>query len=161
MHILILFLIFFTFPVHAADEVFSSSGLALPRFVSLAKQEVNVRAGPGSKYPIKWVYERKGLPVEVVLEYGNWRKIRDYEGQEGWVYHTLLSGRRNAVISSDVPVPLYKKPEKEVAEAFFSPLVVMRLNRCNDSYCQVEKDNYSGWIERKMLWGVYEHEIID
>lgn len=161
MHVLIFLIVLFPFSIHAAEQPFSSTGLPLPRFVTLGKKEVNVRAGPGRKYPIKWVYERKGLPVEVILEYGNWRQIRDFEGQEGWVYHTLLSGRRNALISSDQAVPLYKNPEKSVAEAFFSPSVMVRVNRCNDSYCNVKTKDYSGWIERKLLWGVYEHEIID
>lgn len=161
MHVLILILLLFSFNAHATEEPFSSTGLPLPRFVSLAKKEVNVRAGPGRKYPIQWVIERRGLPVEVILEYGNWRQIKDFEGQKGWVYHTLLSGRRTAIILSESAVPLYKNPEKEVAEAFFSPSVMVSLSRCNDSYCQVEKENYSGWIERKLLWGVYEHEIID
>ncbi len=161
MHVLILILLLIPFQVFAADEPFSSTGLPLPRFVSLGKAEVNVRAGPGKEYPIKWVLERKGLPVEVILEYGNWRQIKDFDGQEGWVYHTLLSGRRMAIISSKNAVPLYKTPQKAVAEAFFSPSVMVSLSRCNDSYCLVEKENYSGWIERKLLWGVYEYEIID
>ncbi len=161
MHVFIFLILFLPLNAYATEKPFSTTGLPLPRFVSLAKEEVNVRTGPGRKYPIKWVLAQKGLPVEIVLEYGNWRQVKDFEGQVGWVYHSLLSGRRTALVFSEMPVPLLENPENAVAKAFFSPSVIVSLSRCNDSYCLVEKNSYSGWIERKLLWGVYEHENID
>ena len=79
-------------------DAFRSTPYPLPRYVSLASDQVYVRAGPGSRYPIQWEFRKKGLPVEIVLEFDTWRKIKDYEGQEGWVHQSLLSGRRTGLI---------------------------------------------------------------
>ena len=72
----------------------SVSGLPVPRFVSLKSDRVNVRAGPNKDQDVRWVYTRAGMPVEITAEFENWRRIRDWEGAEGWVYHSLLSGKR-------------------------------------------------------------------
>src|SRR5215207_5187614 len=88
-------------PCHAAgDAAGSASGLPVPRYVSLKSDRVNVRAGPTKDHDVAWVYARSALPVEVTAEFENWRRIRDWEGAEGWVYHSLLSGRRTATIAS-------------------------------------------------------------
>src|SRR5262245_37242621 len=71
------------------------SGLPLPRFASLRSDEANVRSGPGTRYPIDWVFRRKGMPVEIVAEYENYRKIRDWQGASGWVHQSLLTGKRS------------------------------------------------------------------
>src|SRR6187401_2096362 len=87
-------------PCHAAgDAAGSASGLPVPRYVSLKSDRVNVRAGPTKDHAVAWVFTRPGLPVEVTAEFENWRRIRDSEGAEGWVYHSLLSGKRTAVVT--------------------------------------------------------------
>src|SRR6202045_3038232 len=78
----------------AKDTAVPSSGLPIPRYVSLKSDHVNVRAGPTKDNDVAWVYTRSGLPVEITAEFENWRRVRDSEGAEGWVYHSLLSGRR-------------------------------------------------------------------
>src|SRR3954468_13893752 len=85
----------------AAGEIAagSVSGLPIPRFVSLKSDRVNVRAGPNKDQDVRWVYTKAGMPVEITAEFENWRRIRDWEGAEGWVYHSLLSGKRTAVVS--------------------------------------------------------------
>ena len=83
----------------------------MPRFVSLKSDRVNVRGGPQKEQEVRWVYTRAGMPVEITAEFENWRRIRDWEGAEGWVYHSLLSGRRTAVVvpkSKDELVPLFE-----------------------------------------------------
>src|SRR5258708_4866150 len=97
----------------AKDSALTSSGLPVPRYVSLKSDHVNVRAGPTKDNDVAWVYTRSGLPVEITAEFENWRRVRDSEGAEGWVYHSLLSGRRTAVItmkSNDERAPLYQSP---------------------------------------------------
>ena len=79
-----------------------STGLPLPRFVSLAADRVNVRFGPGKQYPVNWVFARKGLPVEIIAEFDTWRKIRDYDGEEGWIHSSLLSSRRTIMVTGEV-----------------------------------------------------------
>src|ERR1700709_592079 len=83
----------------ARDSATTTSGLPVPRYVSLKSDHVNVRAGPTKDNDVAWVYTRSGLPVEITAEFENWRRVRDSEGAEGWVYHSLLSGRRTAVIT--------------------------------------------------------------
>ncbi len=148
------------------DDIFSNSGLPLPRFVSLANKETNVRAGPGQKYPIKWVLNRKGLPIEVILEFDHWRKIKDHEGAEGWVFHSLLSGKRTAIIIGSDPAYAYEKPpvnntKKPRVSIYLEPFVIVTLDRCKGDWCKVSTSGYSGWMKRKLLWGVYESENID
>ena len=100
-------------PAQAADTKASTqrkgSGLPIPRFATLKSDEVNVRTGPGSRYPIDWVFKRKGMPVEIVAEFENFRKIRDWQGASGWVYQGLLTGKRSFIIPSKV-ANLYKTP---------------------------------------------------
>jgi len=124
------------------------SGLPIPRFVSLRADEVNLRTGPGVRYPVDWVVQRRGLPVEVVAEFEAWRKIRDQEGVEGWVNKAMLSVRRSR--SADAP-----------AVARVEPGVVARLVKCDDSWCKVEIESYEGWLQRSELWGLYPNEKVE
>ena len=147
-------------------EVFSVSGYPIPRFVSLEQKITNVRAGPGLEYPIRWIYKKQGLPVEVILEYGHWRKIRDYEDSEGWVYKTLLSGKRTALVMGEGLVDAYshnptKKTYKSDVSMKIEPLSLVYIKKCKGSVCSIEVSNLLGWIERKSLWGVYESENFD
>ena len=72
-------------PVDAAQAAEKSSE-PLPRFVSLRADTVNLRTGPGNRYPIEYVYRRKGYPLEIVAEFDQWRQVRDWQGTEGWVH---------------------------------------------------------------------------
>ena len=99
----------------AADGAGTTTGLQVPRFVSLKSDKVNVRTGPTKDHDVAWVYNRAALPVEVTAEFENWRRIRDWEGAEGWVYHSLLSGKRTALVApsknKDELLPLHYKPD--------------------------------------------------
>ncbi len=144
----------------------SHSGLELPRFASLGRDVTNVRSGPGQKYPIKWVVQKKGLPVEIIREFDNWRRIKDHEGQEGWVYHTLLSGKRTALIIGDGAVDAYEdmpshKTQKANVSMRLEPMSLVDVSQCIESWCELHVAGISGWIKRKLIWGVYEHENID
>src|SRR6266446_9067351 len=86
-----------------AQSAGTASGLPVPRFVSLKSDKVNVHIGPAKNYEVKWVYQRAGLPVEIVAEFENWRRIRDSDGTEGWVYHSLLSGKRTGMVIAKDP----------------------------------------------------------
>ncbi len=102
------------------DAVATASGLPVPRYVSLKSDHVNVRAGPTKDQDVTWIYTRSGLPVEITAEFENWRRVRDSEGAEGWVYHSLLSGRRTAVITmkkKDDLAPIYDRADATSAVA--------------------------------------------
>ncbi|MFP4312787.1 MAG: SH3 domain-containing protein [Alphaproteobacteria bacterium] len=158
------FVFFLISPVQAQEraDAFSVTGYPIPRFVSLSSDKVYMRSGPGRKYPVLWEYQRKGLPVEVVMEFDVWRKIRDYEGTQGWVHRSLLSGKRTAIINHEDLVPIKRKP-KESARlmAYIQPLALLSLEECDNEWCFIEAQGYSGWVQRKFLWGVYEGETID
>src|SRR5262245_26085638 len=96
----------------AANDQNEGSGLPLPRFVSLKSDHVNVRGGPNKDHDVAWVYTRPALPVEITAEYENWRKIRDRDGSEGWVYHTLLSGKRTAYVARPKVQPNKAQPAR-------------------------------------------------
>ena len=141
-------------PVIAKADLGKETGLPVPRFVSMNSSKVNVRAGPGTRYPIKWVFQRKTLPVQIIAESDTWRKIRDFEGIEGWVHQRMLSGRRRAVVTG--AIQQLKKEPQETAKtvALLEPGVILRLEKCSGAWCLVEGGSYEGWIGRQSIWGV-------
>lgn len=156
-------------PVEAASDLTTGtvSGLVLPRFVSLKADRVNVRRGPNKDNDVAWVYTRTGLPVEITAEYENWRRIRDWEGAEGWVYHSLLSGRRTALVSPNAKsayelIPIYEKADtRSNVTARLQPGVLATVKHCNGTWCQIAGDGFDGWIEQERLWGVYPNEAME
>jgi SH3-like domain-containing protein len=151
--------------VSARDAALASSGLPVPRYVSLKSDHVNVRAGPTKDNDVAWVYTRSGLPVEITAEYENWRRVRDSEGAEGWVYHSLLSGRRTAVVtmkSKDGLAPLYESADTTSAlTARLQAGVVAQVRKCTSNWCHVSGNGFDGWIEQQRLWGVYADEKVE
>ncbi len=149
----------------AKDAATSASGLPIPRYVSLKSDHVNVRAGPTKDNDVAWVYTRSGLPVEITAEFENWRRVRDSEGAEGWVYHSLLSGRRTAVVtmkSKDELAPLYDSASASSAVAArLQAGVVTQVKRCAQGWCRVIGTGFDGWIQQERLWGVYADEKVD
>jgi SH3-like domain-containing protein len=157
---------------HAKDETkpvsarIGPSGLRLPRFVSLKASRVNVRKGPSLDYPVAWQFKRIGLPVEVINEFENWRQVRDSDNSEGWVFHSLLSGRRTALVTpwakEGGTVLLYaRRSTSSTVVARLEPGVLGSLLQCNGKWCNFSLDSVSGWIEQVKLWGVYENEKIE
>jgi SH3-like domain-containing protein len=143
------------------------SGLPIPRFVSLKSDKVNVRAGPTKDHDVTWIYSRAGLPVEITAEFETWRRIRDWEGAEGWVYHSLLSGRRTATIApngknKDELLALRSKPEGDGAVvARLQVGVLASVKRCSGGWCRIAGDGFDGWIPQERLWGVYPNEKLE
>jgi SH3-like domain-containing protein len=141
------------------------SGLPVPRFVSLKPDRVNVRGGPTRDHEVTFVYTRAGLPVEITAESDNWRRIRDWEGSEGWVYHSLLSGRRTAVVSPKDKkqlVPLYHKDDSASGlAAQLQAGVLAVVKRCSGSWCRVVGSGFDGWVAQEQLWGVYPDEKVE
>lgn len=143
----------------------SVSGLPVPRFVSLKADRVNVRAGPNKDQDVRWIYTRAGMPVEITAEFENWRRIRDWEGSEGWVYHSLLSGKRTAVVVptlKDDLVPLYEKADlKSAVVAKLQAGVLGTLKSCSGTWCEFAGKGFDGWIRQVRLWGAYPHEKVE
>ncbi len=142
----------------AAD---AADTLPLPRFVSLKSAEVNLRTGPGTRYPIDWVYQRRGLPVEIIAEFDNWRRVRDSEGVVGWVHRALLSGRRSALVAP--PERIFRRAPKVGAPALFRAAsgVLVEIISCDGAWCQVALGDTKAWTKQGGLWGIYPGEVID
>ena len=138
------------------------SKLPLPRFVSLKSNRVNLHEGPSKDHRTLWLYERAGLPVEITAEFEIWRKIRDSEGSEGWVLHSLLSGRRTALIA-----PWKKEPQVLTSSdhatpvAKLAPGVIAMLRRCDGQWCRIAGQGFDGYMKQENLWGAYPGEKID
>ncbi|MBM3574670.1 MAG: hypothetical protein FJX39_02995 [Alphaproteobacteria bacterium] len=135
------------------------SGLPVPRYVSLKSDRVNVREGPSKEHPTVWVYTHAGLPVEITAEFETWRKIRDWEGAEGWVLHSLLSGRRTALVAPWKKQPqLLTADDHQTALAKLSPGVVGSVRNCDGKWCRISGKDFDGYIQQENLWGAYPGE---
>ena len=146
----------------AHAQAANPSGLPLPRFVSLKNEETNVRTGPGTRYPIQWVFKREHLPVEVVDEFDLWRKVRDIEGTTGWVHHTMLSGKRYVMIAGKEPQILRLDSDVSAKPLFKAePTVIAPLGECAPEWCRIQISGRKAWIEKQHLWGVYSSEVFD
>jgi SH3-like domain-containing protein len=141
------------------------SGLPVPRFVSLKPDRVNVRAGPTREHEVTFVYTRAGLPVEITAESDNWRRIRDWEGSEGWVYHSMLSGRRTAVVNPKDKSQLLglfgDSDGRGPMVARLQAGVLVQVKRCNGSWCRIVGSGFDGWSPQEQLWGVYPNEKVE
>jgi SH3-like domain-containing protein len=144
------------------DAKGSAAGLPIPRFVSLRTNPINLRTGPGVRYPVDWVYVRRHLPVEIIGEFDTWRQIRDPDGTEGWVHQSMISGKRAAIVTKE-PRPL-KRTGDDAADtiATLEQGVVVNLQRCpaGATYCRVEVNGLQGWLKRGQFWGVYPDETL-
>jgi SH3-like domain-containing protein len=148
-----------------AQQTGKVSGLPVPRFVSLKSDRVNLREGPSKDHRTTWVFERAGLPVEITAEFDTWRKVRDSEGTEGWVLHSLLSGRRTALIApwkKNQIFALFSRPNAtSTPAARLQPGVIANVKTCDGTWCRVFGEGFDGYIEQTNLWGVYADEKIE
>ena len=142
----------------------SESGSNLPRFVSLRSDHINGRSGPGSRYPIEWVYLQKGAPVEIVAEFELWRKVKDWQGSESWIHKSMLSGKRMAKVITPGENNLYAKPDyKSEIVARVEDEVVGDVKKCSaeSGFCLIKFASIEGWIPKNSLFGIYKNENID
>jgi SH3-like domain-containing protein len=130
------------------------TGLPLPRYASLKDDEIYVRAGPGQRYPIKFIFQRDQLPVKITHEFAGWRKVIDARGNEGWVYGVLISGKRTALVTAD-NVKVRRSDENDARSvAELAKDVIVPIETCGVSYCLVKGEGYEGWVDRTTLWGI-------
>jgi SH3-like domain-containing protein len=141
----------------AAAERQTPSGLPVPRYVSLKFDRVNARAGPGDDHRLLWVYKVKGLPVQVVAETSEWRRVCDPEGSLVWVHKRTTDGRRTAMNTKEERVTLLKRPRPDArAAAFLNPRALATLDKCEKGWCRVRADGVAGWAKEGDLWGTAE-----
>lgn len=147
--------------VVAQPSVLHPSGLPLPRFVSLKANKVYMRVGPGQRYPIQYVYTRRGLPMKVLEEFAHWRKVQDAKGTSGWMHKNLLSGKRTAMVVGGTKA-LYQKPDASsrqmvrMKEGFIGTLV-----SCLPDWCEMHANGFEGWINKADIHGTLREEVFE
>lgn len=144
--------------VQAAEENSAATQLPVPRFVSLNSDDVNLRTGPGLRYPVKIVLKKDGLPVEIIKEFDVWRQIEDKDGDKGWVHKSMLSGKRKVIVTGPVQKLLKKPDEGAKPVVKLEPGVIAGLDRCENGWCYLKVASYKGWIKRENVWGVFPDE---
>jgi SH3-like domain-containing protein len=148
------------------------TGLPVPRYVSLKTDRVNLREVPSKDHRTAWVFQRAGLPVEIIAEYETWRRIRDSEGTDGWVLHSLLSGRRTALVmpwakGEQAPIALLdRSDDKGDTVAQLQPGVIASIKGCDGTWCHItivreRSVDVNGYVRQDKLWGVYPNETVE
>jgi SH3-like domain-containing protein len=149
----------------ALAQTGTTTGLRIPRYVSLKSDRVNLREGPSKDHRTTWVFQRAGLPVEITAEFENWRRIRDSEGSEGWVLQSLLSGKRTALVAPwrrGEMFPLRGKPMESADQvAKLQAGVQGSVRKCDAVWCRMSGEGFDGFIEKKLLWGVYPDDVFE
>ena len=142
---LLFFLFLFFAEVSLANETI--------KFLSLKNSEVNVRMGPSKEYPIKFTYKKKYLPIQILDQFENWKKIKDFKNNTGWIHVSQLSKKRSAINTNNDSL-LYKKPtiySKPIAKLESGRLVLVK--KCKVKWCKIKSGDYQGWVYIKNLWG--------
>ena len=133
---------------------------ALPRYATLRANEVNLRTGPGEQFQIQWVYVRKGFPIQVIAKSDVWRKVRDWQGTEGWVHQRMIADSRAVIVRGDVRA-LHSDPDPAATVvARVEPGVIAKLLECHGAWCLVEAQDLRGWLGRNEIWGVGPDEEV-
>lgn len=127
---------------------------AQAEFVSIKTNEANLRAGPSKNYPIRWIYKIKGEPLEVIAEYDNWKKVRDFYNDTGWVHQSIVSRAKFGIIKSSVPVILFSSPDvssKKILRLEYG--VRVKIRKCEATWCNIKVDKFEGWVKNSEIWG--------
>jgi len=141
----------------APGERQTPSGMPVPRYVSLKFDKVNARAGPGDDHKLLWVYRARGLPLQVIAETLEWRRVCDPEGATAWVHKRVTDGRRTTMNTGAQPVALLNHPRVDArAGAYLNPKSLATLDRCSKGWCRVKADHAAGWVREGVLWGTTE-----
>ena len=158
MKILFCIYIFF-FSFNAFGKSGSVTGLDIPRFVSLKSDNVNLRVGPSTNYPITLKYITENLPVEIIDEFDTWRKTRDHEGTIGWVHKSLIKGDRFVLTSHHIKedVNIYQRPNGKII-GLVKKNNILNLKNCVLDWCKINYNGFTGWLLKKNIWGVYKTE---
>ena len=147
-------------PVHEAP-VGPVTGLPLPRFVSLKTDEGNARRGPSLQQRVDWVFVREDMPLRIVAEYENWRRVEDRDGLGGWIHYSLLSGHRTVIVDED-RMALRARADAAAPEvALLEAGVVASVESCEVAWCRLSAGGYSGWAPKSAFWGVDADEVLD
>ncbi|MBL0848698.1 MAG: hypothetical protein EU981_01150 [Candidatus Liberibacter ctenarytainae] len=157
-----------TIMIHALPQDTNQlGGGPIPRFATIKSNRTNLRLGPGTMYGISYVYIKQGIPVEIIQEYENWQKIRDFDGTTGWINKRLLSSKRTAIVSpwskktnNQIYINLYQKPIlQSTVIAKIEPRVLLTISECSGKWCLGKHSDLEGWVMQNKIWGIYPGEV--
>ena len=132
----------------------SASGFCVPRWLSLKSNEALARAGPGFDYPALWTYRSRGLPVQVVAETAEWRRVCDPDGGAVWVHRSMVDGRRMVLSPRGAPLTIHTRPSDTAPQAaMMAPRSLASLDHCENGWCRIEAGGVDGWIPQASVWG--------
>ena len=142
-------------------DIGKETGLEIPRYVSLKSNDANIRVGPSINYPIEIKYIIKNYPLEVIEEYEDWRKVKDFKNNIGWIHKSLISGTRTGIVLSNDSknIKLLNTLDGNIIGEIGKGNIVF-LEKCKIYWCLISSGNFKGWIDKKYIWGVKEKEII-
>ena len=135
------------------------TGLSIPRYVSLKVTKANMRRGPSLEHKIDWVYKRKNLPIKIIGEFGHWRKVEDFEGQTGWMFKSLFSGKRYVIVTREETLLRNKNKPDGLGKAILKKNVIAKAKKCDLSWCLIGIKKLNGWVLKSDIWGVKKLEI--
>lgn len=137
------------------DPEDTPSGFPVPRYLSLKFDKVNARAGPGDDHQVLWVYRARGLPVQIIAETREWRRICDPEGGVAWVHRRVIEGKQTVMTLGPEPVALRRRPRAEAQiTAYVNPRSIASLDKCEKGWCRLSLEGVRGWTPETVLWGV-------
>lgn len=132
----------------------------MPRWVSLKFGRVNARTGPGDDYPAAFAFNARRLPVQVVEETRDWRKVCDPEGGSSWVHRRTVDGKRTVFRVEAQPLAMRARPETRArVKAWLAGRAVADLDRCEGGWCRIEVEGAKGWAPAAALWGLKEAAV--
>ena len=142
-------------------EIGKETGLKIPRYISLKSNEANIRVGPSKNYPILLKYIKKNLPLKVIDEHEDWRRVKDFNNNIGWIHKSLISGNRTGIIffNNDKEVKIINNTLDETSIGLIGNGNIVLLSKCKLNSCYISIDSYKGWVNKKNIWGVNENEI--
>ena len=153
----------FCMPAQAQEDD-GDNGKNLPRMASFRSNHVNARSGPGSRYPIEWIYMQKNAPVEIISEFELWRKIKDWDGSETWVHKAMLNNKRWVKITKSGVADIHAKPQSDSRViARVESEVIGKVEKCPEQkdFCLIKFSTIEGWVNRNDFYGVYPNETIN
>lgn len=141
----------------AMPGVSAQENRTLPYWMSISAEEARMRVGAGQQYPIEWVYRRPGLPVKVLRSFQGWRLIEEPDGTQGWMYDSLLSNRRTALVIGEGLAPMRESGAETAALRWnLEPGVIGELGECASDWCELNVNGARGWVAQERLWGAGE-----
>jgi len=140
----------------------SVTGLPIPRFVALRTDDVNMRKGPGFRYPIEWDYKRRDLPVEILREFEVWRLVETPDGARGWMHEATLVGRRTFIVQGADATLRADARDDAAPVAILKVGVIGFLRSCKagSAWCRVRVGDYGGYLKRTRFWGTLPDEVV-